>query len=129
MVKWLDECHHHLGSVREGTIKQLCLLSVIDTYSVEVPSLTVCQHERLDAPRVGLSFHVLAKGYPPLIGDDRLINRYLLGLCESCFKCRADAIQKGLDFPPLCDAVDVSHMQGSKNLKEAVLREDGAKEW
>ena len=78
VVKWLDKCHHDLDSMREGTIKQLGLLSVIDTYSVEVPGLTVCQHKCLDALRVGLSLQVLSKRHPPLIGDDRLIDGYLL---------------------------------------------------
>ena len=77
-MKGLDECHHDLDSVREGAIKQLCLLSVVDMYSVEVHGFAVCQHKCLDAPRVGLSFQVLLKRHPPLVGDDRLINGYLL---------------------------------------------------
>ena len=72
---------------------------------MEVPNLTVSQHKCLDAPRVGLSFHVLAKRYPSLIGDNRFIDRYLLGQCEDHFECGADVIQEGLDFPPLCGAV------------------------
>ena len=61
MVKRLDKCHHYLDSVREGAIKQLGFLSVIDTDLVEVPGLSICQYIRLDAPKVGLSFQVLSK--------------------------------------------------------------------
>lgn len=69
-MKWLYECHDYSDSGREGTLEQLGLLSVIDTYSVEVPGVTVCQYKGLDAPRVRLAFQILSKRDPPLVGDD-----------------------------------------------------------
>ena len=71
MVERLDKGHHNLGCMGEGTVNQLGLLSVINTYSAEVSRLAVGKTKALIyPPRVGLSLEILPKRHLPLEADD-----------------------------------------------------------